>query len=1274
MKKDVLKQAPTGKQVVLDIATKASGRSEEKYRTILEDMKEGYWEIDLAGNLTFFNDAICRLLGYTKKELLGTNYRVFTAAKDADKIYKAFNQVYQTGKANRNMFFTLSLKDGGRRFAESSVFPRLNNKGEIIGFRGVSRDVTERRQAEEALLASEAHYRELADSITDVFFQIDRNLHYTYWNKASEVLTGMPAKDAIGKSIYEVFPDTPETRKVAKVYLDVIKTRQSRTFENPYRVADKDYLLEISAYPSSQGASVFVKDITKRKQAEEALQAERNKLQSLISAMEDGLTIRDTDYNLTYQNKVSILTSGDRVGEKCYRAIEGSENVCDGCPAEEAFRDGKSHTSVRRTVLPSGEVIFWENKANPIRDAEGRIVACLEVSNNITRRKQMEEALAKSEERYRTVLEQMGESYYEVDIAGNFTFFNDALCLQLGYSKEELMGMNFRTITPIDTVKEVFRLYNQVYRTSMPFKSVPFERIRKDGTRLFVESSIFPLRNDNGDIIGFRGIARDVSERMQIIEALKQSEERYRTILEDINDSYFEVDLAGNFTFANDSTCRHLKYSKKELIGLNYKDFTAAEDAETVYKTFNKVYQTGKPVYGLTWKIVRKGIGEGFAEAAIFPLRNEKGEIIGFRGIGRDITERLQMEKALRQSEERYRSVLEQMEEAYYEVDVAGNFTFFNDAMCRQMGYSREELMGMNYRFYTPKDDVQRMYKVFNRVYQTGKPSIGFPVERIKKDGARIFAEISTFPLRNESGKIIGFRGTIRDITERMQAEEALKESEEKFRTLSEESPNMIFINKMGPIVYANMRCEEVMGYKREKLYSQDFDFLTLIAPEFREQVKANFKRHVRGLEPKSLEYTLLTKEGRQIDAILSSKLIKYQKEMAILGIITDISEQKKAGEERKEMEQKAQLASRLACVGELASGVAHEINNPLTGVIGYAHLLLDRSDIPQDIRHDLEIINEGAQRVAGIVRKLLTFAGQQKPEQKLVNINEIISTTLDLRAYELASNNIKVTFQPAGGLPMTIADPGQLQQVFLNLIINAETEMKLAHSKGKLSIKTEHIDNTIRISFKDDGPGIAKENLERIFNPFFTTREVGQGTGLGLNLCHGIITEHKGRIWAESRLGRGATFFVELPIVTKDRQSALLKPPAKEPEKVTKAKILVIDDEPLVRQLASRVLSEEGHEVEAVDNAEDALKRIKSKRYSRILLDIKMPGTDGINLYEQFKEIAPSLKSRVVFVTGDVMGKRTTDFLAKTKAPYITKPFDAEQLKREINRILVSG
>jgi signal transduction histidine kinase/ActR/RegA family two-component response regulator len=411
-------------------------------------------------------------------------------------------------------------------------------------------------------------------------------------------------------------------------------------------------------------------------------------------------------------------------------------------------------------------------------------------------------------------------------------------------------------------------------------------------------------------------------------------------------------------------------------------------------------------------------------------------------------------------------------------------------------------------------------------------------------------------------------------------------------------------------------------------------------------------------------------KDGKIVDVEVSVNYLPVHNGRLFVAI-RDITERKKAEEEKKQLEQKAQLASRLASVGELASGVAHEINNPLTGVIGYAHLLLARKDISRDVRHDLEIINEGAQRVAGIVKKLLAFARQTKPEQRYVNINELIRNTLELRAYELSASNIKVNLQLTRDMPMTIADPGQLQQVFLNLIINAETEMKLARDGGKLSIKTEMMNSTFRITFKDTGPGIAKEILETIFDPFFTTREVGQGTGLGLSVCHGIITEHNGKIWAESQLGKGATFIIELPLVTEEGQYEPPEPVIEDSAKVAKAKILVVDDEPVIRQLISKVLGEQGHTVETADNAATALKMVKSKRYRLILLDIKMPGMSGVELYKQFQKIAPSITKRVVFITGDVMGKRTITFLDKTKAYYMMKPFDARELKIQINRIL---
>jgi CheY-like chemotaxis protein len=328
------------------------------------------------------------------------------------------------------------------------------------------------------------------------------------------------------------------------------------------------------------------------------------------------------------------------------------------------------------------------------------------------------------------------------------------------------------------------------------------------------------------------------------------------------------------------------------------------------------------------------------------------------------------------------------------------------------------------------------------------------------------------------------------------------------------------------------------------------------------------------------------------------------------------------------------------------------------------------QEDVPEHIKNDLEIIRDGAKRVASIVKGLLTFARQSKPERTVVDINQVIEVCLRLRAYELETSNIKVVTNLAPDLPLTIADPGQLQQVFLNLLINAEMEVKLAHGKGKLIIKAEQVDNNIRISFKDDGPGIAKENLEKIFDPFFTTREIGKGTGLGLSICHGIVTEHGGRIWAESKLGKGATFIVELPIVTEEKPPRRTKV-ARKLERATKGKILVVDDEPVVRRLLSQILTAEGHEVEATDDGKDALNRIKGNRYSLILLDMKLPGMSGSELYERIKEISESLAQRVVFITGDVMGADTEAFLARTEVPYIHKPFDVKQLKAEIGRLL---
>jgi signal transduction histidine kinase len=233
---------------------------------------------------------------------------------------------------------------------------------------------------------------------------------------------------------------------------------------------------------------------------------------------------------------------------------------------------------------------------------------------------------------------------------------------------------------------------------------------------------------------------------------------------------------------------------------------------------------------------------------------------------------------------------------------------------------------------------------------------------------------------------------------------------------------------------------------------------------------------------------------------------------------------------ERRRVEEQLIITDRLASIGELASGIAHELNNPLTSVIGFSQLLLGR-DIPDDIREDVKVIYSEAQRAAEVMKNLLIFARRHAPVKQLVNMNSIVEKVLAIRAYEQGVENIQVITHLAPDLPETMADYFQLHQVFLNIIINAEHFMLEAHKRGTLIITTQRVSNTIKVSFTDDGPGVARENLGHLFDPFFTTKEVGKGTGLGLSICHGIITEHSGRIYAESELGKGATFVVELPI-----------------------------------------------------------------------------------------------------------------------------------------------
>jgi len=365
--------------------------------------------------------------------------------------------------------------------------------------------------------------------------------------------------------------------------------------------------------------------------------------------------------------------------------------------------------------------------------------------------------------------------------------------------------------------------------------------------------------------------------------------------------------------------------------------------------------------------------------------------------------------------------------------------------------------------------------------------------------------------------------------------------------------------------------------------------------------------------------------------------------------------------------------SEKLSAVGEFVAGVAHELNNPLAAVMGFAELLRD-ADMDTKYRRQLDLIFKAAQRCQKIVQSLLSFARRQQAERKPVCANELIEAVLEIVAYPLRTGNIELVTELDPQLPMIMADGHQIQQVFLNLISNARQAMEGRQAAGRIRLTSTASEKSIRIDIQDNGPGISPDNLRRIFDPFFTTKPVGKGTGLGLSLCYGIIKEHGGNIYAESTPGEGAVFVIELPIARgfTNASAASVPPPEKlDSHEGESKKVLVIDDEETVLQMIGEGLRRSSFHVDMASDGETALQLIQQNHYDVTLCDWKMPGLNGRQVYERVQSINPDLCKRMIFVTGDIINERMQEFLKSEKRLCLSKPFVISELRAAIREVL---
>jgi PAS domain S-box-containing protein len=1307
----------------------ALSRSEQNFHDSLETSPLGIRIFNTDGKTLYANRAMLDIWGYSSIEELEAVPRKQRYTPDSyDEHRERVDKRKRGEPVPLNYEISIVRSDGQVRHLSASRGELLWN-GESQ-FQVVYQDITERKKAEEALADEAMRRRILMEQSRDGISILDEDSKLVEANHRFAEMLGYTPEEL--KDLHTWDWDTQWTRDEL---LDIGRgvDEAGALLETRHRRKDGtvfDVELSVNSIVVVGKKLLFCvsRDVTERKKAEEVmrhlnlvLRAIRNVNQLIARGADRDTLLKGVCENFVntrgYHNAwIALLDeSGELVaaaeaglgeafsemikrlklgklpdcGQKTLKksgvvVFEDPPSVCTDCPLAKNY-SGRGGMSIRleygdkvygiMTVSAPLDFLGQKEEDALFEEVAGDIAFALHGMEQEQERSRAEEALRDSEERYRRLIETAYEGVWILDDEGRTTFVNARMAEMLGYNADEMIDKSLFLF--MDEEWKAVAEEKLDRRRAGIVEQYEFKFRRKDGSDLWTTIAASPVSDKDGRYVGSLRMITDITEHKQAEEALRRSEQNFHDSLENSPYGVRVLGDDGKTLYTNRALLDMWGYGSAEELEAVPREQRYTPESYADYLERSEKRKLGEPApYSYETSIVR-------SDGQIRVLSASRRELLWngekrFQLVYQDITERKQAELALQNSEQKHHSLVEDTSVGIASVDLVGNLTFVNRAVCNLSGYAESKMLGKPFADFLYPDDVQPVIDLFLGAAADQRDSVDVEFRVIDRKGRIIHLHASVTRVKQEN-ETVGFNTIMTDITDRKRMEEELRTSRDYLNRLLnsmvevlmvvDTDYNIIDINRSFSQYYAGKR-KDIIGRKCYEVLHK------LSKPCSTEQRRCPLRTVLKTGKPFYAEHVYKTVDGQEfVFEVSMFPLVDSAGNIeALVEMQHDVTESKRAEEEKSQLEQKAQVASRLASVGEMAAGIAHEINNPLTSVIGYSQLLSDRDDIAEDVRMDLKAIDEGAQRVAGIIKRLLTFARQTRPERTLANVNELITNTVDLRAYHLKTNNIKVITELATDLPVTTADPAQLQQVFLNIIVNAETAMKLARGKGKLLIKTEEVNGAMRISFKDNGPGIDKENLARIFDPFFTTREVGQGTGLGLSICHGIIAEHKGRIWAESEMGKGSTFIVELPVVIESGRLEIVEPADERPQKVHRARILVVDDEPSTLEFLSRLLTNEGHEVDTVTNAAEAFEMVKNKRYSLILLDIKMPGASGIELYGRMQKIAQSFAERVIFITGDIMGTDTEAFLSRTKAPYITKPFDVNQLKKEIEHFLTGN
>jgi two-component system, cell cycle sensor histidine kinase and response regulator CckA len=731
-----------------------------------------------------------------------------------------------------------------------------------------------------------------------------------------------------------------------------------------------------------------------------------------------------------------------------------------------------------------------------------------------------------------------------------------------------------------------------------------------------------------------------------------------------------------------------------------------SEDFELV----EEVRRTGRPAVIEQARCTNDG-HKTYHEVHGYPVFDSSQRLTHIVKCSLDITRHRKAEEKLRQSEEKHKEILAGIEEGYYESDLEGNILMANDSLSAILGYSAKEINEIGYRGLFPEHEWRNVKNVFETVFQTAKPSMISSAEILRKDGAMAYLDISVALVKKPFGseQVSGFRGIVRDVTHRRCTEEAIQREWSRLSSMLDGNPIPTFVIDRGHrVVLWNRACETLTGISKENVLGDEIDSTVFHSgprkPTLADVVlESDEPAMEKWFGKKNLARSSTVPDAYEASDLMIMKGVKrYLYSIAarlkdpkgrLIGAIETLQDMT----EREELQRQLQHAQKMEAVGTLAAGMAHEFNNILMGIQGYAQLVCTNGDTKDSHVHYMQQILMSCGRAAGLIKKMLIFARPDTGERQPTHVNTIVNSVLQILRQTIPPQ-IELKSDLAGDLPHVMAVPSQMEQVLMNLGVNGRDAMP---DGGALTFRTklteldkEFVSNHtwakmgtyVEISVEDNGSGIREEYIEHVFDPFFTTKEPGKGTGLGLSIVYSIVKNHKGHILAESEPGNGSCFRVFLEVEKtptadyRDPKSITSLPAASREEKIVEAqqgrgeRVLVVDDEEQVREVAEGILNTFGYQTVPASNGREAVEVYRKaleegSPFSLVILDKAMPVMDGDACLLALMELDPEV--RVLFTTGYADEPMRKHAIASGAKGFLHKPFDLENLLGAVKKVL---